>query len=386
MRILCSGYFVRHPLGGRSWAHLQYLVGLQRLGHEVFFLEEYGWPGSCFNPVRDSMTDNPSYGLGFLDSLLRPFGLEESWCYVAADGTWHGMGRERLLEVCRSCDLYLSISNINWIPELEACRRRVLLDTDPVFTQVGAQGRGPPFTWYDARFTYGENVHRPGCVMPTAGVAWLPTRQPVVLDLWPVFEGPPAGRFTTVMNWAPIEEDRRVAPEYGQKDRSFEPFTSFPRRSGAPMEVAVRPPREVRARLFEGGWLLVDPVEVTLTPEGYQRYLRDSSAEFSVAKHGYVVTGCGWFSERSTSYLASGRPVVVQDTGFSRWLPTGTGVLAFRGVEDALASVAEVRRRYRAHCRAARELVAAHFESGTVLGALLERAFARVGPAPESGA
>lgn len=376
MRILCSGYFVRHPLGGRSWAHLQYLVGLQRLGHEVFFLEEYGWPGSCFDPARDVMTDDPAYGLEFLDSLLRPFGLEESWCFLAADGTYFGMGREQLVELCRGCDLYVSISNINWIPELEECRHRILVDTDPVFTQVGSQGRGPPFSWYDARFTYGENVHLEGCGMPTAGARWLPTRQPVVLDLWPVVPGSHEGPFTTVMNWTPIDDERHRAPQFGQKDRSFEPFLSFPLRSGAPMEVAVDPPAGAARRLLKGGWRLADPVQITLSPESYQEYIRASRAEFSVAKHGYVVTGCGWFSERSTSYLASGRPVIVEDTGFSRWLPTGRGVLTFHDVEEALACIEDVNARYELHCRSARDVVEAHFEAGSVLSSLLERAFA----------
>lgn len=142
------------------------------------------------------------------------------------------------------------------------------------------------------------------------------------------------------------------------------------------MEVAVDPPAGAARRLLKGGWRLADPVQITLSPESYQEYIRASRAEFSVAKHGYVVTGCGWFSERSTSYLASGRPVIVEDTGFSRWLPTGRGVLTFHDVEEALACIEDVNARYELHCRSARDVVEAHFEAGSVLSSLLERAFA----------
>ncbi len=184
LKIICSGHLVRYPLGGMSWHHLQYLVGLRQLGHDVIFFEHYGWRDSCYNPARNVMSGDPSYGVDYLLRLLRPFGLQRSWCYLAEDGTAYGMPRERLAQLCRESDVYLNISNINWIPELEACRRRVLIDTDPAFTQIGAHGLGGPYERYQALFTYGENVHRTGCEMPTSGARWLPTRQPVVLDLW----------------------------------------------------------------------------------------------------------------------------------------------------------------------------------------------------------
>src|ERR1051325_10748686 len=133
LKILCSVCFVRLPLGGHSWHHLQYLVGLKRLGHDVTFFENYEWPDSCYDPVRGIMTDDPSYGIACLKELLQAYGLDEQWCYLAADGTAYGMPRERLAQLCRECDAYFSLSNVNWIPELENCRRRVLVDTDPVF-------------------------------------------------------------------------------------------------------------------------------------------------------------------------------------------------------------------------------------------------------------
>jgi glycosyltransferase involved in cell wall biosynthesis len=373
LKIVCSGHLVRHPVGGHSWHHLQYLVGFRRLGHDVTFFEDWGWPNSCYDPARNIKTDDPAYGLQYLRNLLRPFGLEEQWCYLAGDGRAYGMPRERLAELCRECDVYFNLSNINWIPELYRCRRRVLVDTDPVFTQIGAQGLGGPFARYHALFTYGENVHLPGCDMPTGRACWLPTRQPVVLDLWPVAPGDPSAPFTTVMNWAAYGARQHNGRVYGQKDREFEPFITLPRDTGLRMELAVNAPEPVRKRLADGGWRLADPLDVSRDPWTYQAYLGASAAEFCVAKHGYVSTGCGWFSDRSSAYMAMGRPVVVQDTGFSDFLPCGAGLLAYRRPSEAVAAIRRVHDDYDAHCRAARALVEEHFDASRVLTSLLER-------------
>lgn len=383
LRIVCSGYLVRYPLGGMSWHHLQYLVGFQRLGHEVTYFENYGWPNSCYDPSHRAMTADPGYGIAYTLNLLRSHGLDSRWCYLAEDGTVYGMSRERLAQLCRECDVYFNLSNINWIPELEQCRCRVLVDTDPVFTQIGAHGLGGPFSWYHALFTYGENVHRPGCDMPTGGAYWLPTRQPVVLDLWPVEGGDPSAAFTTVMNWSPLGDQEHEGQVYGQKDREFEPFFSLPRDAGELMEVAVNVSRMVRKRLVDGGWRLVDPLDVTWDPWIYQRYLSASRAEFSVAKHGYVITRCGWFSERSLAYLASGRPVLIQETGFSDWLQTGAGVIPFNTPEQVLAGIEEINTHYESHCRAARAILEEYFDARKVLDGLIEAAMSPT-PAPES--
>lgn len=345
LKIVCSGYLVRYPLGGQSWHHLQYLLGFKQLGHDVTFFEDYGWADSCYDPARNIMTSDQSYGIAYLQNLLRPHGLENSWCYLAEDGKIYGMARARLAQICRDADIYFNLSNINWIPELEECRRRALVDTDPVFTQIGAHGLGGPFSRYDVLFTYGENVHRSGCGMPTAGKHWVPTRQPVVLDLWPLTPGDRSAPFTTVMNWSSIGDQRHDGRSYGQKERQFEPFFALPREAEAPMEVAVKLPGPIRARLMDGGWRIADPVAITRDARLYQEYLRKSKAEFSVAKHGYVATRCGWFSDRSAAYLASGRPVVIEDTGFSDWLKTGDGVMAFNAPDEAKAGIDEIDRR-----------------------------------------
>jgi hypothetical protein len=373
LKIICSGYLLRYPLGGFCWHHLQYLVGFKRLGHHVTYFEHSGWPLSCYDPSRNDMTSDPTYGLAFLRELFRGAGMQDDWCYLSEDEASHGMSREELAQACRESDLYVNLSNINWIDELDLCRRRVLVDTDPVFTQIGGFGMGGPWSQYHALFTYGENVHGVGCTMPTGGFRWLPTRQPVVRDLWRVTPGDPNSPFSTVMSWTAYGERKHAGEVYGQKDREFTPFFQFPRRTELKMELAVNAPIDVRNRLADGGWGIVNPLEVSRDPTEYQAYLRRSAGEFSVAKHGYVAAQCGWFSDRTTGYLASGRPAVVQDTGFSRNLPTGKGLLAFRTPDEAARALRSVRDNYDAHSAAARALIDEHFDSDRVLSNLLTR-------------
>jgi hypothetical protein len=374
LKIVCSGFLIRHPVGGHTWHHLQYLIGLQRLGHEVTFFEDYGWPASCYDPNQDLMTAEPHYGIQYMLEMFRPHGLADRWCYLAEDGTAYGLSREQLAESLAQADLFLNLSHGNWIPELEACRRRALVDTDPVFTQIAAAGAGTQaFAPYHALFTYGENVHKAGCTMPTAGARWMPTRQPIVLDLWEPAPVERTASFTTVLNWTPVRDQVFEGRMYGQKDRAFEPFYDLPRRCGEPMEIAVNGPGEVKQRLADGGWRLADPHLVTWNPRTYQRYLRDSRAEFCVAKHGYVASRCGWFSDRTSGYLATGRPAVVEDTGFSEFLPCGEGLIAFRTPEEAMEGMKRVSEDPQSHGRAARAVIEEHFDARGVLTHLLER-------------
>lgn len=373
LKIVCSGYLLRYPLGGMTWHHLQYLIGFQRLGCQVTYFEDHGWPNSCYDAARNEMTGDPGYGLAYVKKLFDAHGLTGDWCYLAEDGTAQGMSREELAQRCRECDVYFNLSNINWIAELELCRRRALVDTDPVFTQIGGHGMGGPWERYHALFTYGENVHRSGCEMPAGGARWLPTRQPVVLDLWPAPAGEPNAPLTTVMNWSAYGEREHNGRVYGQKDREFAPFFALPGETGEAMEIAINAPANVRERLADGGWRLADPREVTRTPAIYQAYLQGSRAEFSVAKHAYVSTHCGWFSDRSAGYLASGRPVVVEETGFSRFLPVDAGLLAFRKPAEAVAAIRRLNEDYPAHCRAARSVAEAFFDARRVLSDLLAR-------------
>jgi hypothetical protein len=377
LRVVVLGYVVRGPLGGLAWHHLQYVLGLSALGHDVHFLEDSDDYPSCSDPSTGAMTVDPSYGLRFAGRCFDRLGLGDRWAYHDAHaGRWHGPAATRIVDACHRADVVLNLSGVNplrpWCMQAPA---RVLVDTDPVFTQVrhlqdpAARRRAQDHT---AFFSFGENFGLPGCSTPDDGLPWRPTRQPVVLDAWPVTPGPTRGMFTAVMQWdsyrAPTHEGRR----YGMKSDSFEPYWDLPRRAGPQFELALGSASAPRQKLRDAGWAVRDPLGVTRNPWAYQEYLRGSRAEFGVAKHGYVSTWSGWFSERSAAYLASGRPVVVQDTGFSDRLPAGRGLLAFSTPEEAVVAVESVNGDYDAHCRAARALAEEHFDARKVLPRLLE--------------
>ncbi|MDP8930964.1 MAG: hypothetical protein M3O70_20920 [Actinomycetota bacterium] len=373
LRVAVLGYIVRGPLGGLAWHHLQYVLGLSRLGHDVYFVEDSGAYPACYDPSRDTTDTDPTYGLRFADRLFGDLGLGDRWAYHDAHtGRWFGPCVDRIPTVCRTADLVLNLSAVNPLTSgLIAVPARALVDTDPVFTQIRH------LTDPEARrlaeqhttlFSFGENT----AALPDDGFRWRPTRQPVVLDAWRVTPGPVAGRFTSVLQWDSYPPVHHDGMRYGMKADSFAPYLDLPEQAEAVLEVAVGSPTAPRELLGRNGWLLRDPLEVTRDPWTYQRYLRASKAEFGVAKHGYVAAGCGWFSERSAAYLASGRPVLVQDTGFSAWLPPGQGVLSFSTPEEAVAGIAEIVGRYSLHCAAGRAVAHEFFDSRTVLPKLLD--------------
>jgi hypothetical protein len=319
------------------------------------------------------MSSDPNYGLAYVQRVLEACDAKLRWTYLSEDGVAHGISREELSAYCRECDLYINLSGVNWIPELEQCRRRVLVDTDPVFTQIGAHGISGPFSWYDVLFTFGECVHSSLSSMPTAGARWHPTRQPIVLERWPVRPANRFAHFTTVVSWSAYGDHEYQGRWFGQKDREFEPFFTFPKELGLPMTIAVNGPEDVKQRLAEGGWGVAEPKEITRDPWTYQQFITGSRAEFCVAKHGYVSTKCGWFSDRSSAYLAMGRPVILQDTGFSRVLPCGTGLLSFQTKADAAANLLGVNSAFEDHCRGARHIAETFFDARLVLSELLAR-------------
>jgi hypothetical protein len=384
LRIIVAGYIVRGPLGGLVWHHLQYVLGLRRLGHDVYFIEDSEDFASCYDPERDLMDTDPKYGLRFAADTFAAVGVGDCWAYHDSHTrNWHGPAAGRILDACAGADLLLNLSVANPLrPWLRDIPVRCLVDTDPVFTQI--RHLSDPQALAQARqhqvfFSFAENLGTGRAAVPDDGLPWRPTRQPVVLDAWPVGPGPAGGKFTTVMQWDSYPARNWRGVRYGMKSASFEPYLDLPEQAGPVFEMAVGSPTAPRDFLRSKGWAMRDPLAVTRDPWTYQRFLQDSKAEFTVAKHGYVVSRSGWFSERSAAYLASGRPVVSQDTGFSDWLPADEGVLPFTTPAEALAAVEAVNRRYAAHCAAARALAAEYFDARKVLPALLEAALS---PAP----
>lgn len=381
LRVVVLGYVVRGPLGGLAWHHLQYVLGLRALGHDVYFVEDSDDYPSCYDPARDAVGADPSYGLAFAARAFGRLGLGARWCYHDAHAArWLGPLAPRAEQVCASAELLLNLSGVNPLrPWTERTPARAFVDTDPAFTQIrhltDPRARALAAA-HNSFFTFAENVARPDCLVPPDGFPWKTTRQPVVLDAWPVTPGPRAGSWTTVMQWDSYRAREHGGRRYGMKSDSFAAFADLPGRAGPVFEIALGSESAPRAALREKGWRLLDPLEVTRDPWTYQEFVRGSKAEWSVAKHGYAASRSGWFSERSAAYLASGRPVLTQETGFSDWLETGAGLIAFDTPDEVLAGMAEIDGGYARHCRAARELAAEFFDARKVLPSLIERALA----------
>ena len=352
------------------------MMGLRRLGHDAYFIEDSDDYPSCYDPDRFETGVDPTYGLRFAESVFQRVGLGDRWAYYDAhQAAWHGPRCADATEICESADLVLNLSGVNPLrPWTSNSPARVLVDTDPAFTQIrhiedpSARALADRHT---AFLTFGENVGAPDCLIPDDGFPWQPTRQPVVLDAWPREAAPQEGGFSTVMQWESYPERRHAGVVFGMKSASFERVMELPSRIDARFELAIGSESAPRDLLRSKGWGVRDPLTVSLDPWVYQDFVTASRAEFTVAKQGYAVSRSGWFSERSAGYMACGRPVITQDTGFSTWLPTGKGVLAYTNFEEAVACCEDVAERYEEHCQAARELVETFFDSDRVLGELV---------------
>jgi hypothetical protein len=291
------------------------------------------------------------------------------------------MAASQFEQVVASADCFLNVSGGTLLRDAYmACPRKILIDTDPGWNQFVTYPRwdeNPGWQnthgWrgHDHFFTYAERLGWPDCILPDLGVAWGKTRPPVVTDLWQ--PQPPGACWTTVMTWNTFGQTityQGVA--YGAKELEFGRVESLPARTTASFELAVGGVNPPRDRLKRLGWSVVDSEAVSRTPDDYRSYIQSSRGEFSVAKNVYVATRSGWFSCRSVCYLAAGRPVVVQDTGFSDFMPTGEGLFAFSSLEEAERAIAAVEADYGRHQRAAQELAREAFGADRVLGRLLE--------------
>ncbi|MEH2171304.1 hypothetical protein [Nostoc sp.] len=381
-RIVVCGYMIRHPVAGNLLAFFHYVLGLHLLGHEVLYLEESGWPGSCYNPIDHNYDDDPSFGIDAVQTLINTYCVNATVCYVNRDtGDVYGADWQDIKQMLRTADLLLNIGGVCWLPEFLLCQRRVLIDMDPFFTQIGtfaAEGRNE----YHAYFSYGANIGQPDCSIPSDRIEWLPTVPPVVPEIWQItpeyIREKPTSPFTTIANWNAYGGVTYKGEYYGQKDREFMRLLELPSYCSQKLELALAGRdaeiAEVGKSLKAAGWLVRDAKEISTSLSTYRSYLIGSRGEFSVAKQAYVKTRSGWFSDRSVCYLAAGRPVVLQDTGFSNWLRTGYGVLAFSSLAEAVDCIERVNADYLAHSLAAREIAEQTFSYKVVLPRLLKTA------------
>lgn len=378
-KVVVCGYMIRHPVPGNIYAFLHYVVGLHRLGHEVLYLEESGWPDSCYHPPTGLYGEDPGPGMLAVASALRRSGADGvRVAYVdRASGRSWGLHRQDIRAALTACDLLLNVGGVCWLEEFTLARRRALVDMDPLFTQTGRFG-AEAVELSGTLFSYGTNIGSADCPVPTGGRSWLPTLPPVVIDMWELGPPPADAPFATVANWSAYGSVDHDGVRYGQKDVEFLRLQDLPARVGHPVVLAVAGCGDEPARrMTEGGWALLDARQL-IEVDAYRRFIASSLAELSAAKHGYVAARTGWFSDRSVCYLAAGRPVVVQDTG---WALDAPGVWTFSDPAEAQAAMEQVVATWPQESRAARSTAEALFAHDVVLPRLLDAA----GAAPSAG-
>jgi hypothetical protein len=381
LRLVILGMMGRSPYGGQSWLYLNWLSGFNSLGHDVWYVEDDTvWP---YDPLQNIVTDDCSYAVSHISRCMEEIGLPNKWAFRLADrkGACWGLSEPELKEVYRSCDALLNIVGATDLREEHlSSRLRVYVQSDPVISELrlarGDLHTKDAFDNHDIIFTYGENYGSADCGVPVNGIEYKKTRQPIDLTKWQMTYNPNASYFTTIGNYRQIGEDIDYnGRTYGwSKHHEWEKFIELPKRTSQKFEVALKITDPIDHEMLEAnGWKVISPFEMSLDIFGrYMNFIRRSRAEWTVAKDQNVSLRSGWFSERDACYLASGKPVVAQDTGFSKFIPTGKGLFAFNTMEESIDAIEKINCDYAMHCKAAREIAEEYFESKKVASHLLE--------------
>jgi len=377
--VVVSGALANKPgNGGAAWTRLSWTLGFRQLGWQVFFLEQIGC-STCVDSAGAPSSFENSANLDWFQQVIREFDLADSAAlvYEAGSRTW-GVNYSDLIALAESADLLVNVTgHLTLEPLFGRFRRKAYVDLDPGFTQIWQANATAALGLerHDTFFTVGANIGSHDCSIPTGGISWRPIRQPIVLDAWPVSNVGPPERFTTVASWrGPYGPLEHQGVTLGLKAHEFRKFVHLPELAPGTFELAldIHPADEKDlALLDQHQWRVVDPQLVAGTPDLFRRYVQTSGAECSVAQGVYVDTNSGWFSDRTVRYLASGKPALVQDTGFTRELSSGMGLIAFSTLDQAVAGAEHILRNYTEHCRAARVIAEEHFSAATVLGGLL---------------
>jgi len=384
-RIVVMGFMGSCPIAGVVWQHIHYVVGLQRLGHDVYYIEDSA--RLPYNPETFEVNNEFDYAARLLNRLSREFGFKNRWAFCARylpGNPTAGLPLRRIRQLYRDADAILNICGAQeFNDDLLVSDRILYIESDPGVEQIkidkGIRATIDYLRRHRALFTFGENVGTTGFTVPTHGFKWLPTRQPVVTDLWKTQRPPPrAAVFTSVANWSTSglkDITWRGAKYLWSKSREFLRFISAPKKSGETFELATNIEDEkTRAKFLRNDWRLHSPLQLSVDYWLYRDYIRRSKGEFTVAKDQYIRLNTGWFSDRSACYLAAGRPVIIQETGFTKIYGGKAGLLSFRSLSEIVDAVKVINADYAKHSRAARALAREVFEAENVLKSILDRA------------
>jgi hypothetical protein len=385
LRIVVGGFLGLTPGGGVAWDYVQWPLGFAQLGHDVLYVEDTRlWP-----IYQEGAAVDCAPNVSRVRNVMAAFGLESRWAYRdEVSGECFGLSLGQLQEFCRSADLFVNISCSTFLrDEYRTIPLRALVDTDPMFTQIQycnevsftseKSGMREMFAGHTHYFTFGENIGQPDCRVPDCGVKWHSTRQPICLSHWDATPIPKesASAFTTLMNWTAARDLVFEGDTWGQKNVSLMRFLDLPQAiGGINLAVAVSQTSGTPfpSGLFrDHGWTVLSPDQCAPDWRSYRSFLSESFGEFSVAKQTYDKARTGWFSCRSACYLASGRPVVTQETGWSAYIPAGRGLLTFHDMEGARAALRAIVDSPEVHAKAARELAEEYFAIEKVLPAML---------------
>ena len=378
-KIICFGIYFWYPLAGVTYQMLHYLLGLKAIGYDVYYVEDSY--RDVFDPFLSEYTSDYTNVIRHLAPTLDAYGFEGKWCCRDGQGSVSGMSETELTQLYRDADGSLNLCGGHEVSDAHlAIPRRVYVESDPFSIQVrvakGDEGSKQFLDQHDVHFTFGENLGAPDCLTPATGHHWMPTRQPVHLDLWASSEvgGDTYNTITTWKNKTPPLEWKGELYHW-TKDREFIKYLELPgRRANCTFELATGHDESVWSMLRTAGWRVIDAQGVSLDHRVYRDYICNSRGEFTVSRDQYARPRTGWQSDRSVCYLAAGRPVITGETGFSHYMPTGRGLFGYDTLDGILAAVDAIETDYPGNCRAARELAANYFCSKKILTSLMTRA------------
>jgi hypothetical protein len=379
-KIVVLGMMTKMPVAGVIWQTAHYLVGLERLGYDAYYVEAHARTPTSFMETPED--DASPKAAAYIEHVMRRFGLERRWAFQAlhGDGRCYGLSDSELRELYRSAALIINLhGGTTPRPEHYATGRLVFLETDPVELQIELyHNRKEAIEFLQphcAFFTFGENYGARDCQLPVSKqFHFRPTRQPVVTDFWSDVDSTPGVALTTIGNWAqPCRSVQFKGRTYQwSKHYEFLKFIDLPRKTQQPLELALSSYSADDQRMLEGkGWSVRHALDLSTDPDSYRAYVAGSRGEFTVAKDQNIRLRSGWFSDRSATYLAAGRPVITQDTGFGNILPTGEGLFAFSRMKDVTRVIEAINGDYEKHRRAARAIARDYFSHEVVLGPLL---------------
>jgi hypothetical protein len=384
-RIVVMGFMGSMPIAGVIWQHIHYIVGLQRLGHDVYYIEDSA--RLPYNPETFEVSEDFGYAAKILSRLGREFDFKHRWAYCARyakENPTAGIALAKIRQLYREADAILNICGAQeFNDDLLASDRILYVESDPGVEQIkidkGVRSTIDYIGRHRALFTFGENIGTKSFPVPLRGFKWLPTRQPVVTHLWNTNRSPArTAVFSSIANWSTSGQKDivwRGRKYLWSKSREFLRFVAAPKASGETFELATNmKDAKTRAKFESNDWRLVSPEQMSVDYRLYHDYIQRSKGEFTVAKDQYIRLHTGWFSDRSACYLAAGRPVITQETGFTENYGGDAGLLVFRSLGEIVDAVEKINADYKRHSRAAREIAREVFEAETVLKSLLDRA------------